>query len=207
MRSTLRTMPRVCRSCGEGKPDAAFLSSGAEQCVSCAGRQAGLRMAKVRESRMRYLSDPWDLLDPPEKAARSDDPETDARHPKADQTQVAANNRRARDLGLRADLTTGQWIYIKRSQRFRCIYCRKRPRLLVIDHILPLSLGGGTTVSNIQGLCAYCNLRKACALVQDHRRNQTALLKRPPAPCPRPDLPLDHDPAELRRASTATANR
>ena len=35
---------------------------------------------------------------------------------------------------------------------------------LQYDHLIPLSLGGATTVTNLQLLCADCNTRKGAAL-------------------------------------------
>lgn len=45
----------------------------------------------------------------------------------------------------------------------RCVDC-ERSFDLQYDHVIPLSLGGATTVENLQLLCADCNRRKGAAL-------------------------------------------
>lgn len=42
---------------------------------------------------------------------------------------------------------------------FTCRYCRSR-RYLEVDHIYPESLGGPTTMENLQTLCRSCNSKK-----------------------------------------------
>lgn len=60
------------------------------------------------------------------------------------------------------DLTSSQWEDVKKNQNYTCLHCgRKEPEIkLTMDHIIPVSLNGHNTVSNIQGLCKQCNSRK-----------------------------------------------
>jgi hypothetical protein len=66
------------------------------------------------------------------------------------------------------DLTVKQWLYVKSLCGHRCVRCGVaeseiksiypgRSDSLEMDHILPISRGGGTTVANIQPLCPACN--------------------------------------------------
>lgn len=53
---------------------------------------------------------------------------------------------------------------------FTCRYCGASPRkdasvTLHIDHIIPWSKGGKTTLSNLQTLCATCNLGKSDIII------------------------------------------
>jgi hypothetical protein len=45
----------------------------------------------------------------------------------------------------------------------RCVQCESNFDLQY-DHVIPLTLGGATTVANLQLLCADCNTRKGAAL-------------------------------------------
>lgn len=45
----------------------------------------------------------------------------------------------------------------------RCVKCESRESLH-IDHIIPLSQGGATIVSNLQLLCESCNLSKGAKI-------------------------------------------
>lgn len=53
---------------------------------------------------------------------------------------------------------------IAERAHFRCSYCQSQQRLmgisLTIDHIIPQSLGGGTTLENLCLACWDCNLFK-----------------------------------------------
>jgi 5-methylcytosine-specific restriction endonuclease McrA len=45
----------------------------------------------------------------------------------------------------------------------RCVQCGSRFELQY-DHVIPLALGGASTVDNLQILCAPCNGRKGASL-------------------------------------------
>ena len=42
----------------------------------------------------------------------------------------------------------------------QCHYCGRRKGLLTVDHLIPLSRGGGWDISNLVGACSECNSRK-----------------------------------------------
>ena len=46
---------------------------------------------------------------------------------------------------------------------FECAYCQAKEKL-TIDHIHPVSLGGGDEVSNLQILCRSCNSKKGAKI-------------------------------------------
>jgi hypothetical protein len=56
-------------------------------------------------------------------------------------------------------------IKVLERDKFRCVFCGKSPATdigvkLHIDHIVPFSKGGKTTLDNLQTLCYECNLGK-----------------------------------------------
>lgn len=70
---------------------------------------------------------------------------------------MAKNNERRRNRRLQRK--------IRRWDR-RCRYCRERPSR-TIDHILPVSKGGKSTIKNMVGACEECNRLKADALLEE----------------------------------------
>jgi len=66
---------------------------------------------------------------------------------------------RKRDIPLKLRLAV-----LKRDS-FRCVFCGRSPAIhpgvvLHIDHKVPFSKGGDTTIKNLQTLCDKCNLGK-----------------------------------------------
>ena len=64
-------------------------------------------------------------------------------------------------------LTLEQWNGVIRMQGNRCNICKQKftkRRPPTIDHIIPLSKGGGSTSDNAQALCRSCNSSKNAKL-------------------------------------------
>ena len=60
-------------------------------------------------------------------------------------------------------------LRVLERDKFRCDFCGKIPATdigakLHIDHIVPFSKGGKTTLDNLQTLCYECNLGKGNAI-------------------------------------------
>lgn len=69
------------------------------------------------------------------------------------------NKKKRREMPLKLRLKVLQ------KDNFRCVLCGKSPALdfgtvLHIDHIIPFSKGGETTLNNLRTLCAECNWGK-----------------------------------------------
>jgi len=63
-------------------------------------------------------------------------------------------------------------LQVLERDKFRCVFCGKSPATdigvkLHIDHIIPFSKGGKTTLDNLQTLCYECNLGKGNAIKGD----------------------------------------
>jgi P22_AR N-terminal domain/HNH endonuclease len=76
-----------------------------------------------------------------------------------DQQSLRAACLRAEKLGLPATLTVVQWLVTLDHFGWRCAYCQDRPGI-IIEHFIPVSLGGGTTVDNCIPSCYACNSKK-----------------------------------------------
>lgn len=72
--------------------------------------------------------------------------------------------RRQRIKSNVCSLTAEQWNKVLQNQNNRCnicgkVFCKSRPATM--DHIIPVSKGGGLTFENVQALCRSCNCSKS----------------------------------------------
>lgn len=72
---------------------------------------------------------------------------------------------------MRRDPSTRLRFEVLARDRFTCRFCGASPTKdpevsLHIDHIIPWSKGGKTTLENLQTLCSKCNLGKSDTLVE-----------------------------------------
>jgi 5-methylcytosine-specific restriction endonuclease McrA len=74
--------------------------------------------------------------------------------------QIARNNKRAILRGLDAVLTKAQWNKIVFAFGGQCVYCCSVPRILTIDHLVPICRGGGSEPFNVVPSCYDCNVKK-----------------------------------------------
>lgn len=76
-----------------------------------------------------------------------------------DRGRVYQANRRARKLNNGGSFTDLEWAALCEKHRNRCLRCGVGGRLTV-DHVIPLSKGGGSDIGNLQPLCFSCNASK-----------------------------------------------
>ena len=101
-----------------------------------------------------------------------------------DKTQIHDQNKRARkryNIGS-TRLSNGLIKRLLLEQSNKCKYCKIEfvGKNYHIDHIMPLSLGGAHADSNIQLLCAFCNLSKNSTHPSIYERKNNLLIWRKP---------------------------
>jgi 5-methylcytosine-specific restriction endonuclease McrA len=80
---------------------------------------------------------------------------------------VNYNNRRTQELGLVSDLTIDEWIEVLDAHGWACAYCGGEYEAL--DHVTPVSKGGGTTKDNVVPSCAKCNASKGDRVISSRQ--------------------------------------
>lgn len=69
------------------------------------------------------------------------------------------NRRRARINNSKGEFSHDEWIRLCNKYNNRCVKCGKK-RKLTADHVVPISKGGDSYITNIQPLCKPCNSSK-----------------------------------------------
>ena len=69
------------------------------------------------------------------------------------------------------DVSLSLRLKVLNRDNFKCVFCGKSPATdfgtkLHIDHILPFSKGGKSTLENLQTLCEECNLGKSDSQIE-----------------------------------------
>ena len=76
--------------------------------------------------------------------------------------KALSNKRRAQKTAAGGSFTAGEWNMLCELYDHACLACGKRePDIkLTADHVVPVSKGGDSYITNIQPLCFSCNSRK-----------------------------------------------
>lgn len=134
---------------------------------------------KKREKDRRWRRANPDKRAETERRWRRANPEKTSEHrrrwKKANPDSVKAHKhlRRARLAGSGGSYSSFEWEELCRQYDYRCVCCGKRKKLTV-DHVVPISKGGSSDISNIQPLCKRCNFSKGTKIV-DYRAKPSLL--------------------------------
>lgn len=71
-----------------------------------------------------------------------------------------ANNARTRKELLPSTLTDKQWRAWRYAFDRKCAYCGD-DNATILEHVVPVALGGGTTIYNVLPACPHCNSKKS----------------------------------------------
>ena len=82
------------------------------------------------------------------------------RNLEAEQNQRATSHRRRTSVKAAGEMfTLKEWLELCDRHDNCCARCKK-PEILTVDHIQPVSKGGTNDIGNIQPLCRSCNSHK-----------------------------------------------
>ena len=87
--------------------------------------------------------------------------------------KALSNKRRAQKTAAGGSFTGGEWRALCELYDHTCLACGKRePDIkLTADHVIPVSKGGNSYITNIQPLCRSCNSSKGARII-DYRGAQ-----------------------------------
>jgi len=85
------------------------------------------------------------------------------------------NKRRTSKTSAGGSFSVAEWKSLVKQCRNRCLCCGKR-RKLTADHVIPVSKGGTSNISNIQPLCGPCNSSKGTKCT-DYRKRRISIRK------------------------------
>ena len=90
--------------------------------------------------------------------------------------------KRSGDYEVKCDITTKELeVLLLKDYGKPCQYCKDTLTVynMVCDHIIPISIGGPSTVDNLEFICKRCNIRKGYLPKEDYKNLLKWLHKRP----------------------------
>ena len=88
-----------------------------------------------------------------------------------DKANAKTHKRNTRLTGAGGSFTAAEWTALCEKYNNRCLCCGKR-RKLTADHVIPVSKGGTSNISNIQPLCGPCNSRKGAKTIDFRKKRR-----------------------------------
>jgi 5-methylcytosine-specific restriction endonuclease McrA len=162
-----------CNECGKEKDVLIVdLYTGRSNCT-CTTEENKKEQARIRSA--RYYALHPDRSKASSKKSREGNleerklVEREYRRTHKEQYRVHCTVRRTRKTKAGGAYTSAQWIALCDKYYNKCLCCNKK-RKLTADHVIPVSKGGTSDISNIQPLCGPCNSSKG-AKTTDYRKD------------------------------------
>ncbi len=148
-----------CPRCEAVKPRTGFSTAGGKIKVWCRECVGEVRRARYAETKGEQR----------DKRARVKAQNLEAYRLYA---RMAMHKRKARKASVPNTLTKNEWLEIVTSYGGRCLRCETTEGI-TMDHVVPISKGGGHTADNVQPLCGPCNSSKGTKII-DYRPGKVA---------------------------------
>lgn len=145
---------KVCTKCRAEKPRAEFTKFRdrlKHECKACKSAANVARYERRREAEAQKRA-AWKAANP--ELAR-------------EIARQGQHRRRARKAQVECTLTKREWAGIVEAYGGVCLACG-RGGDITMDHVVPISKGGGHTAANVQPLCGPCNSSKGTRVI-DYR--------------------------------------
>ena len=146
-----------CTKCGNDKPDYLFykdsrkVSGLKSYCKEC-DKSYKRSLESIQRGRDRLRSANYKS---PNKAVNDRNYRST---PLGKASKLRAKNKR-RAIAGQHTLTSNEWEAVLSAFNYSCAYCGSLNDI-TLDHVKPVSKGGGTTVDNIIPACRSCNSRR-----------------------------------------------
>lgn len=152
-----------CKKCGTSEW---YSGGGCKRCKSGVARQWSKdnpEVGRLRKQRA-YKADPDKVTERVRRWQREN----------PDRVRINENRRRTKKTAAGGSYTAQEWKALCAQYDHHCLRCgRQEPEIeLTADHILPVSMGGSSDISNIQPLCKSCNSSKNAKYI-DYRTRPT----------------------------------
>ena len=158
---------KPCKKCGAS----AWYDCGV--CKECSRRRKKANRSRVLEEKRKYRENNKTKISEADKKYRQENKERVAAwnlkwaQDNPDKVRAKKQKRKTKVTKAGGSFTAEEWRQLCNQYDNHCLRCGHKKKLTA-DHVIPVSMGGSSDISNIQPLCQSCNSRKG-ATVKDYR--------------------------------------
>lgn len=174
---------RTCKDCQEAKPLSEFphwnrKRGGVEVSTRCHPCRKAFRIRTYQENktRERETNREWHLKNRPWSRQEKRDYINKWRRAHKDRRRSEFARRRTRINEGGGEFSPQEFIDLCYLHDNKCLACKRDNIKLTADHIIPVSLGGSSWITNIQPLCQSCNSSKGAKIIDYREGEDNALV-------------------------------